>query len=310
MQKAKDLAQGRWYSILKDNGVGEEFLGRKHGPCPSCGGKDRYRFIDKDGHGTYYCNGCGPGDGFKLLEIAVGMEFKEAAEMIEKQHGNYPVQDRKPAQDPMKRINYIKSQVKKVTRKCATAKYLINRGVERGAHGVCHIEGLDYYNEDGEKTGRFPAMACPIKKDGALISWHLTYLTNDGVKADVSSQKKILAYADDWRGSSVKLGGSGVKKVVGEGVENTLAAMIDFDLPGEAALNTNGMENISLDGLEEIIIIGDNDSNYAGQKAAYILANRAVIAGVKTELVFSDVAGEDYLDMRNRWALNKEEEKK
>jgi formamidopyrimidine-DNA glycosylase len=47
-------------------GILEVFLTRKNGPCPMCGGKDRWRFTDIDGKGTWWCNGCRGGNGFAL----------------------------------------------------------------------------------------------------------------------------------------------------------------------------------------------------------------------------------------------------
>src|SRR5690348_13963485 len=54
-----DRARGRWREILPCLGVETRYLTNKHGPCPLCGGKDRFRFDDKNGDGTYYCNQCG-----------------------------------------------------------------------------------------------------------------------------------------------------------------------------------------------------------------------------------------------------------
>ena len=56
----------RWEEILLQLGI---YLPRlnKHGPCPCCGGKDRFRFDDKDGRGTWFCNQCGNGDGLDLI---------------------------------------------------------------------------------------------------------------------------------------------------------------------------------------------------------------------------------------------------
>ena len=69
------LARGRWREILPALGIPAEFLANRHGPCPGCGGKDRYRFDDKDGRGTFVCGGGGDtltGDGFDLLQHVFG----------------------------------------------------------------------------------------------------------------------------------------------------------------------------------------------------------------------------------------------
>ncbi|EGO0679184.1 hypothetical protein ITK59_004563, partial [Salmonella enterica] len=55
-------AAGQWGNILKRLGITVP-AGGQHGPCPVCGGKDRFRFDDKNGRGTWFCNQCGHGDG-------------------------------------------------------------------------------------------------------------------------------------------------------------------------------------------------------------------------------------------------------
>ena len=74
-------AQGQWPSILPALGVGAEFLSNRHGPCPGCGGRDRFRFDDKDGKGGFVCGGGGDslvGDGFDLLQHVIGWSRQEA----------------------------------------------------------------------------------------------------------------------------------------------------------------------------------------------------------------------------------------
>ena len=48
----KDRARGRWPGILTALGVPAKALRNRHGPCPVCGGKDRFRFDDKGGAGN------------------------------------------------------------------------------------------------------------------------------------------------------------------------------------------------------------------------------------------------------------------
>ncbi|KOC88282.1 primase-like DNA-binding domain-containing protein [Winslowiella iniecta] len=71
-------AAGFWPQLLPALGISIHASGR-HGACPVCGGKDRFRFDNQDGRGTWHCNQCGAGDGLNLVEKALDVSAKEAA---------------------------------------------------------------------------------------------------------------------------------------------------------------------------------------------------------------------------------------
>ncbi|ECG5710560.1 DNA primase, partial [Salmonella enterica subsp. enterica serovar Java] len=60
----------------------------RHQACPVCGGSDRFRFDDKEGRGTWFCNQCGAGDGLKLVEKVFGVTPSEAAGKVNAVTGN------------------------------------------------------------------------------------------------------------------------------------------------------------------------------------------------------------------------------
>ncbi|MFM5096154.1 primase-helicase zinc-binding domain-containing protein [Aeromonas rivipollensis] len=70
-------AQGQWREILTANGIKLPEPKRRSG-CPVCGGKDRFRFDDQEGRGTFICNQCGAGDGLSLYQKATGQTMSEA----------------------------------------------------------------------------------------------------------------------------------------------------------------------------------------------------------------------------------------
>lgn len=71
-------AHGQWREILTANGISLP-SGRHHSACPICmAGKDRFRFDDKEGRGTWVCNQCGAGDGLSLYQQATGQSMKAA----------------------------------------------------------------------------------------------------------------------------------------------------------------------------------------------------------------------------------------
>ncbi len=82
LKQILSLATGHWPNILKSIGIPDKFLTNKHGPCPLCGGKDRFRFDNKGDRGTYFCGQCGAGDGFQLLQKFTGWPTKKACDCL------------------------------------------------------------------------------------------------------------------------------------------------------------------------------------------------------------------------------------
>lgn len=73
-------AVGKWDYLFQSLGI--EVGKGKHCPCPVCGGKDRFRFDDKDGRGTWICNQCGSGDGLELVKSFCNCSNKEASKKV------------------------------------------------------------------------------------------------------------------------------------------------------------------------------------------------------------------------------------
>ena len=95
MQDINEAAKGHWPSILGAlAGLSQQQLTDKHQPCPLCAGTDRYRFDDKDGNGSWFCNKCGgktqsggAGSGMDLLMRKNNWDFKRAASEVERHLG-------------------------------------------------------------------------------------------------------------------------------------------------------------------------------------------------------------------------------
>lgn len=82
----KQRARGNWIDILGRFGVDTSLLNNRHGPCPGCGGKDRFRFDDQEGNGTFICSQGGggnlAGDGLALLIHSKGWEWQRCVREI------------------------------------------------------------------------------------------------------------------------------------------------------------------------------------------------------------------------------------
>lgn len=88
----KDQARGKWREVLVRLGMELPATPKQHGPCPRCEGKDRFRFDDQEGKGTWFCNQCQPqaGDGFDLVRNVRGCTFPEALQLVADALGYQP----------------------------------------------------------------------------------------------------------------------------------------------------------------------------------------------------------------------------
>lgn len=83
VDEVKTRCCGQWVSILSPLMPAGTPLNGKHGPCPFCGGKDRFRFDDKNGSGSWFCNQCGSGDGIEAYKRLTNGTFLEVLEFLQ-----------------------------------------------------------------------------------------------------------------------------------------------------------------------------------------------------------------------------------
>ena len=87
----KREAAGRWPEIAtSEYRIGPEFLSVKHGPCPRCGGTDRWMVFDDFAQtGGAICNQCGTfGDGIDLGEWWLSEDFKSVLHRLAVKFGH------------------------------------------------------------------------------------------------------------------------------------------------------------------------------------------------------------------------------
>ena len=86
LHTVKQAATHHWAAIAnRVAGIDDDYLhNRRHGPCPKCGGKDRWRvFNDFAETGGAICNQCGTfADGIALIQWSLNIGFIEALQKI------------------------------------------------------------------------------------------------------------------------------------------------------------------------------------------------------------------------------------
>lgn len=298
--KISQATQGKWSSILSALGVDERYLTGRHSQCPSCGGKDRFRFDDKDGKGTFFCTHCGAGGGFKLLKNIFGWEFSIAAKKVEEVIGKCEAKEFKTSQtDPSVRLRAVAKRAKKINKGDPVYTYLQNRGIDGSV--ILDAEGIGYvkenYYKNGECVGNYDCMCGLIEDEKCALTYHLTYLS-DGGKIKFNPSRKILPPKKPITGGAIRLFRYSDELGVAEGIETALSAYQLFKIPVWSVINENGMRGFNIPhNVKKIYVYADNDLNYVGQAAAYELARRASLKGLSVKIVAPEGTSNDWNDV-------------
>lgn len=246
---------GKWKSILR-HFLADDFLTGKHTACPMCGGTDRFRFDDKDGKGTWICNQCGAGDGFKLLMLARKIEFIDAVKLIRPLIDGCDVQPSKPAMSDEKRIELLRALWKRSVP--GVDAYLKSRCINTRSNALRYVPEDDCM------------IALVSDHEGKPATLHRTF---------ISKKEKKLMPGEFPKGGAIRLFANFVKILgIAEGIETAMSASQLFNVPVWSAVNAGGLEVWTPpSGVERVLIFGDCDASFTGQKAAYMLANRLKI---------------------------------
>jgi putative DNA primase/helicase len=301
--EVRSSATGKWLSIWRSLGIDVDETGR-HGPCPVCVGKDRFRVDrDVDEKGSYFCSGCGPGFGFDLVMKVCKIEIVEAMEAVSKIVGTC---EKRP-------IPKEKTMTPEIMRKIFTTsapiqngdvahKYLENRGLSVFPPTLRHSRKC--WNPETKKDEN-ALLAVFTLPDNKAVTMQRIFLTMDGDKLPVNSPKRHLPVIDGRKmnGGACRIfpflsGTIGVA----EGIETAIAAHQDTKIPVWATLSSALMESFEPPPkVESMIIFSDNDSHkeFSGQKAAYTLASRMAKKGIKVTVYVPDQPGHDWLDVLN-----------
>lgn len=294
LENIPKLARGKWRGILSSSGIEQQYLSGKHCACPVCGGKDRFRFDDKEGRGTWICNSCGAGDGFNLLMNVLHVDFKECVKVVKEKIGVAEYVQPKPQrteEQTRASLRALWQQSEPITDGDFVDQYLLTRDIRQRPKTLRKI-----YKCRSSSGKLYPAMLALVSDaTGNGVTLHRTYIV-DGKKADIPNPREFMP-GKIPDGSAVRLSLAGLNIGIAEGLETALSASQLFKIPVWAALNATLLEKWTPPPeSQNILIFGDNDFSYAGQKAAYALANRLSIKGLSVQVEIPNIQGQDWND--------------
>ena len=311
----KQAAQNQWTYILPTLGVSAAHLSNVHGPCPVCGGKDRFKFDDKDGHGTWFCNHCDPqaGDALALLRNIHGWSFPEVLKRVSdvlSLSNNSPgrresnvyklrrVQIQKVHIDRYEEIWSLWESGQQIVEGDLAWRYISE------ARGIQITEFPEALRLQTKQFG-YPQLLCAFTDPhNELVQVQGILLTHDAQKAPVEKPKQ---FQSSWheggnsplRGGAIKLYEPGDELAIGEGVESCLAFYAQYRIPIWAATSKDLLKSVIVPhSVRRVIIAADNDrhKNSDGEKAAEVAARRLVKEGKTVEIWMPETPGHDFAD--------------
>lgn len=343
MTRSSDIHREAWVGRARDAdllenavrcGAALKRFGKEHtGPCPFCGGTDRFSINPVKA--KWHCRGHGGGgDAIGMVMHIAGLSFLEAVKDITGEP---------PPSGSLKPLSEAEKAERARQRQRSEADQQARRAQERAyeqntreaaqtiwdasitiwgttAHHYLGSRGL--HMEEYPDVLRFhhalpypgqgklyPVLVCRVDDViGNLTGIWRIFLRDDGRKADVENAKLGLG---PTAGGAVRLNGMAPHIGIAEGVETALAAwlLIGRSIPVWSGLSTSYVNLEVPLGVSRVTIFPDGDrplkrqghefipAEPAGRKAAQSLFARLTEEGVRAAIAAEPPPGKDYNDL-------------
>ncbi|MDC9597337.1 DUF7146 domain-containing protein [Xenorhabdus anantnagensis] len=289
--KTTEAVIGHWPEIFAYYKL-PPVTGKKHfkGKCPICKQKGKFRIDDRDGRGTFICT-CHAGDGWALLRLTQGKEFKVLADEIDQLLGIQrdkvtPKPKTSTVADNRQKIITLYSRMPEL-KGTSAEKYLQSRGI----YSNQPIEQIRFCKKQPTYQGDYQAMwALAIDSRGQLCYLHRTYLDGDR-KAPLDVTKKMMSLQEDSylaHAESVAIRMFPVASTLGiaEGIETALSYKQVYGVNTWSTMNAGHMAKfIAPRGVKHLIIFADTDWSATGHAAAMACATKNLKANNDLERV-------------------------
>ncbi|WP_083446700.1 MULTISPECIES: DUF7146 domain-containing protein [Xenorhabdus] len=288
--KTADAVIGRWPEIFAYYKL-PPVTGKKHfkGNCPICKRKGKFRIDNQKGRGTFIC-ACNAGDGWALLRLTQGKDYKTLADEIDLLLG---IQSDK--RSVVKKETNITTFRNRVTgcyaglpglKGTSGEAYLRNRGIH-----VLPADNVRYCAEQPVHNGTLQAIwALATDSKGLACYLHRTYLDGDR-KASLDVVKKMNSLQEDSylahvQSVAIRLFPVDSTLGIAEGIETALSCKQIYGVNTWSTMNAGHMAKfIAPQGVKHLVVFADTDWSATGHAAAMECARKNLSAHNDVEKV-------------------------
>lgn len=291
----------KWKIAFSHFRVDPIYLKPNH-PCLFCGGEDRATLLDTKGPtSVYLCRQCGKHSPLDFMMKYMNWDFVTAKRNLTPLISPGFLQSQNIVVKQAKAINSDKIN-RLLKGASASAKeitsYLEGRGIGIRPDGGVYFQPKAWGEGDDDKAYAGPAIIFAIKDAvGNLLGFQKIFIKEYAcgwVKAPIKKPKQITVI-DGMKGGMVRLFNATNTVGVAEGVETALSCSEQFNIPVWSALTAVNLTEVQFPkGIKNVTIFSDNDENFTGQQAAYTLAKRLHLQGIKVDILISKT--KDFLD--------------
>ena len=167
-------------------------------------------------------------------------------------------------------------------------RYLQRRAIDGLDESILRDLRFEERSFDRKSRRWYPAMLAAVRDvTGQLVTLHRTLLTPNGLKAEVSTPKRLMRLPEGRTisGCAIHFGEPHEVLAVAEGIETALSVALATGLPTWSCISATGLQQVVIpSGIKRVLIFSDKDRSCTGERSAQELCCRLQAQGIEVAI--------------------------